>query len=95
MTKKQAQLLAFIKSSLAEKHGVAPSFEEMKDAMGLKSKSGVYRLVEALVERGLIFRLPNRARALEILSDPKLSAFSTFALAHELERRGFKVEAQR
>ena len=53
-----------------QKEGIPPSFEEMKDALGLKSKSGVHRLVNSLVERGYIRRLPNRARALEVISTP-------------------------
>src|SRR5690606_2879432 len=54
--------------------GISPSFEEMKDALDLKSKSGVHRLISALEERGFIRRLPNRARALEVLKVPELSA---------------------
>ncbi len=65
LTKKQRDLLVFIHSKM--KHSdVAPSFEEMKEALGLKSKSGIHRLITALVERGYIERLPHRARALEI-----------------------------
>jgi repressor LexA len=69
LTAKQMQLLAYIKGHL-EQGGVSPSFEEMKDALDLKSKSGIHRLISALEERGFIRRLPNRARALEVLKMP-------------------------
>ncbi|HQX27954.1 MAG TPA: transcriptional repressor LexA [Alphaproteobacteria bacterium] len=65
LTKKQRDLLVFIHERLS-KSDVAPSFEEMKDALKLKSKSGIHRLITALEERGYIERLPHRARALEI-----------------------------
>ncbi|NOW44648.1 repressor LexA [Novosphingobium sp. SG751A] len=70
LTRKQHELLRFIQSSL-EESGVSPSFEEMKEALDLKSKSGVHRLISALEERGFIRRLPNRARALEVLRQPE------------------------
>lgn len=70
LTRKQHELLRFIQSSL-EDSGVSPSFEEMKEALDLKSKSGVHRLISALEERGFIRRLPNRARALEVLRQPE------------------------
>ena len=66
---KQQQLLIYIKQHL-DMGGISPSFEEMKDALDLKSKSGIHRLISALEERGFIRRLPNRARALEILKLP-------------------------
>lgn len=66
LTAKQHQLLTFIQARL-ETGGVSPSFEEMKDALDLRSKSGVHRLISALEERGFIRRLPNRARALEVV----------------------------
>lgn len=69
LTKKQHELLHFIHARLAET-GVSPSFEEMKDALTLRSKSGVHRLISALEERRFIRRLPNRARALEVLRLP-------------------------
>jgi repressor LexA len=69
LTRKQSELLTYIQGQLKES-GVSPSFEEMKDALALKSKSGVHRLISALEERGFIRRLPNRARALEILRMP-------------------------
>ncbi len=73
LTRKQSELLTYIQARLAES-GVSPSFEEMKDALELKSKSGVHRLISALEERGFIRRLPNRARALEILRMPDAQA---------------------
>ncbi|SDE07941.1 transcriptional repressor LexA [Rhodospira trueperi] len=69
LTRKQHELLVFLDQRLGES-GVAPSFEEMKDALGLRSKSGIHRLISALEERGFIRRLPHRARALEILRRP-------------------------
>lgn len=65
LTKKQKDLLLYIHEKMS-KDDIPPSFEEMKDALGLKSKSGIHRLISALVERGYIERLPHRARALEI-----------------------------
>ena len=70
LTKKQHTLLMLIHDRLRE-DGVAPSFEEMKVALELKSKSGIHRLINALEERGFIRRLPNRARALEIIKLPE------------------------
>jgi repressor LexA len=70
LTKKQHQLLGFINDRVSA-GGVSPSFEEMKEALGLKSKSGVHRLVNALEERGFIRRMANRARALEVLKLPE------------------------
>jgi repressor LexA len=69
LTRKQHELICFIDDRLKET-GVSPSFEEMKDALDLKSKSGVHRLISALEERQFIRRLPNRARALEVLRMP-------------------------
>jgi repressor LexA len=69
LTRKQHELLLYIHQKLSET-GVSPSFEEMKEALDLKSKSGVHRLISALEERGFIRRLPNRARALEVLRMP-------------------------
>ena len=70
LTRKQHELLRFIQVRL-EDTGISPSFEEMKEALDLKSKSGVHRLISALEERGFIRRLPNRARALEVLKQPE------------------------
>lgn len=70
LTAKQHELLLFIHQRL-EETGISPSFEEMKDALDLKSKSGVHRLISALEERGFIQRLANRARALEVVKMPE------------------------
>ncbi|HEX8382323.1 MAG TPA: transcriptional repressor LexA [Sphingomonas sp.] len=72
LTRKQHELVCFINDRLNDT-GISPSFEEMKDALDLKSKSGVHRLISALEERQFIRRLPNRARALEILRMPERS----------------------
>jgi len=69
LTSKQHDLLMFIHERLKEA-GVPPSFEEMKEALGLKSKSGIHRLITALEERGFLRRLPHRARALEVIRLP-------------------------
>ena len=70
LTRKQQELLTFIDARLRT-DGVSPSFEEMKEALQLRSKSGVHRLINALEERAFIRRLPNRARALEVLQLPE------------------------
>src|SRR5579859_5125548 len=70
LTRKQAELLRFIHERLKEA-GVPPSFDEMKDALDLRSKSGIHRLITALEERGFIRRLPNRARAIEVIKLPE------------------------
>ena len=70
LTHKQHELICFIEDRLNQT-GISPSFEEMKDALDLKSKSGVHRLISALEEREFIRRLPNRARALEVLRTPE------------------------
>ncbi|MBB2962922.1 transcriptional repressor LexA [Methylobacterium sp. R2-1] len=73
LTRKQLELLQFIQQRMQES-GVPPSFDEMKDALDLKSKSGIHRLIMALEERGFLRRLPNRARAIEILRMPDMPA---------------------
>jgi repressor LexA len=73
LTKKQHELLMFINQRLGAT-GVAPSFDEMKDALRLRSKSGIHRLISGLEERGFIRRLPHRARALEVIKLPGESA---------------------
>ncbi len=69
LTRKQRELLMFIHERMKES-GIPPSFDEMKDALDLRSKSGIHRLITALEERGFIRRLPNRARALEVIKLP-------------------------
>jgi repressor LexA len=83
LTRKQFELLRFIHERLKEA-GVPPSFDEMKDALDLRSKSGIHRLITALEERGFIRRLPNRARAIEVIKLPE-------PVAHGIPgaRRGF------
>src|SRR3954449_9089953 len=70
LTAKQRELLLFIDDRL-KADGISPSFDEMREALELKSKSGVHRLISALEERGFIRRLPNRARALEVVKLPE------------------------
>lgn len=88
LTKKQYDLLMFIHERMRTT-GVPPSFEEMKDALDLKSKSGIHRLITALEERGFIRRLPNRARALEVLRLPESVAGGHTAPAAPGRQRGF------
>ena len=71
LTKKQRDLLVYINDYISANDGASPSFEEMKEALNLKSKSGIHRLVEALEERGFLGRLPNKARALEVKKLPE------------------------
>ena len=75
LTSKQRELLLFIDARLKD-GGISPSFDEMRDALDLKSKSGVHRLISALEERGFIRRLPNRARALEVIKLPEARSAS-------------------
>lgn len=75
LTAKQRELLIFIDGRLKQ-NGISPSFDEMREALDLKSKSGVHRLISALEERGFIRRLPNRARALEVLKVPDANGSS-------------------
>ena len=83
LTNKQHDLLHFIDNQL-KSMGVSPSFDEMKNALGLKSKSGIHRLIKGLEERGFIRRLPRRARALEVIKLP-----STLNLSKK-QKRAFK-----
>ena len=73
LTKKQKNLLLFINKKLRSS-GVSPSYEEMKDSLNLKSKSGIHRLISALEERGFIRRLPHKARALEVVKLPETAS---------------------
>src|ERR1700742_4306949 len=81
LTRKQFELLRFINERLKES-GIPPSFDEMKDALDLRSKSGIHRLITALEERGFIRRLPNRARAIEVIKLPE-------PVSQGVGRRGF------
>jgi repressor LexA len=96
LTRKQRELLQFIQERLADT-GISPSFDEMKDALGLKSKSGVHRLITGLEERGFIRRLPHRARALEVtrLSDDQMSRAENAAKGGEAGRKGFAANVIR
>lgn len=78
LTPKQYKLLMFINKTLKES-GCCPSFDEMKNALGLKSKSGIHALIDALVERNFLRKLPHKARALEVLRLPKLKPSSIIA----------------
>ncbi|MEO7602544.1 MAG: transcriptional repressor LexA [Sphingomicrobium sp.] len=79
LTAKQRELLLFIDERL-KSNGISPSFDEMREALDLKSKSGVHRLISALEERGFIRRLPNRARALEVVKMPEVRASNVTSL---------------
>jgi repressor LexA len=79
LTAKQRELLVFIDSRLKQ-NGISPSFDEMREALALKSKSGVHRLISALEERGFIRRLPNRARALEVMKLPETQSATVVPL---------------
>lgn len=87
LTRKQKELLDYLRAC-----EVCPSFDEMREALALRSKSGVHRLVEGLVERGYIRRALNRARAIELVDEPRLpenlSSYNVFELASEARRRG-------
>ena len=84
LTQKQSELLAVLTSHMAE-HDVPPSFDEMRDALGLASKSGIHRLVSGLEERGYIRRLANRARAIEILRPAAAGQAITRAVSSAVE----------
>src|SRR4051812_4370196 len=100
LTRKQYELLRFINERLKEA-GVPPSFDEMKDALDLRSKSGIHRLITALEERGFIRRLPNRARAIEVIKLPELAAsgngrrgFTPSVIEGNLGKRGGAPSAE-
>src|SRR3569833_3952610 len=76
LTAKQRELLLFIDDRLKD-GGISPSFDEMREALDLKSKSGVHRLISALEARGFIRRLPNRARALDVVKLPEVRPSAT------------------
>lgn len=96
LTAKQHELIRFIQQRL-EETGISPSFEEMKEALDLKSKSGVHRLISALEERGFIRRLPNRARALEVLKQPEdtVSSAPRARAANDMVRAATRPAASR
>jgi repressor LexA len=92
LTRKQHELICFIQDRLAET-GISPSFEEMKDALDLKSKSGVHRLISALEEREFIRRLPNRARALEVLRMPEREGGQVVSIGSKAKASSLPVAA--
>ena len=79
LTKKQKNLLLFINKKLRSS-GVSPSYEEMKESLNLKSKSGIHRLISALEERGFIKRLAHKARALEVIKLPETASAMIFTI---------------
>jgi repressor LexA len=88
LTRKQYELLVFVHDRL-QKTGVPPSFDEMKDALDLRSKSGIHRLIKALEERGFIKRLPNRARAIEVIRLPDSMREAAVPAQAAVRPRGF------
>jgi len=88
LTRKQYELLVYVNDRLKES-GIPPSFDEMKDALDLRSKSGIHRLIKALEERGFIRRLPNRARAIEVVRLPESLQRAAAAAPAAAPRRGF------
>ena len=91
LTKKQHELLMFIHERVRET-GIPPSFDEMKDALDLKSKSGIHRLITALEERGFLKRMEKRARALEIIKLPENVADTVRPRLAAIKRRGVPRE---
>ncbi len=85
LTEKQYTLLMFINKTIKET-GYAPSFDEMKDAVGIKSKSGIHTIIEALVERNFLIRIPHKARALEVVRLPKLKPQAVIDEEHKREQ---------
>lgn len=92
LTKRQYELLMFINQRLKET-GIAPSFDEMKEALNLKSKSGIHRLISALEERGFIRRLAHRARALEVTRLPDFASPSFSALSRATDPKAIEMPA--
>jgi repressor LexA len=93
LTRKQNELLLFINKRLNE-GGVSPSFDEMKEALRLKSKSGIHRLITGLEERGFLRRLPHRARALQVLKLPEAAAMPAPNVTPLLDARRGMAEAR-
>lgn len=92
MTRKQKEVLDYIRSYLAE-HGYSPSLQDIADGCGLTSKSGGWRMVESLIEEGRLRKRNNRARSLEVVEDhiarPNLAIYTLSELEQEVKRRGF------
>ena len=93
LTRKQNELLLFINKRLND-DGVSPSFDEMKEALRLKSKSGIHRLITGLEERGFLRRLPHRARALQVLKLPEAAAMPAPNVMPMLARAGFSDRSE-
>lgn len=93
LTPRQYNLLIFINKAIKET-GCCPSFDEMRDAIGLKSKSGIHSLIESLVERGYIKKLPHKARALEVIRLPKLKPSVVIEEEKKREEALFNATAQ-
>jgi repressor LexA len=91
LTKKQYELLKFINERLNQV-GISPSFDEMKIALKLKSKSGIHRLITGLEERGYIRRLPHRARALEVIKLPKINQDHPHKMLSNTNRKVSDIE---
>ncbi len=87
LTKRQAELLKFLRAYMAE-WGMSPSYEEMCAALGAASRARMNELVRALEERGYVTRIPNRARSIKLVEPGALVQFSSEALRAELRRRG-------
>ena len=92
LTRKQYDLLVFIHQRLTET-GIPPSFDEMKDALDLASKSGIHRLITALEERGFIRRLPNRARAMEVIKLPEAFPKKAMDARRGMPSQGFSSQS--
>ena len=95
LTHKQAELLRFIKAHIRANDGVAPSFDEMKAALNLVSKSGIHRLLTGLEERGYICRPFAKARAITVLEQSPLADFTADEMIAELRSRGIVMVPER
>lgn len=91
LTPEQARLLAYI-AEFCDREGHSPSYQQMAGAMGLASKSGVHRLIEALHERGCIHRLPNRARSIEVVNASRFAPHIETALVDAIRETGIARE---
>lgn len=90
LTQRQLSLLSYIQE-YQDKHGISPSFQQMANALGLKSKSNIHVLIEGLEDRGAIRRFHGRARAIEIVKQDPFDGIGSERLVAELKRRGWDV----